>query len=188
MNAEWALIIVTVIYTMATIAICIFNYRSAKATREQTVEMKRQYDEENRPYIAVELTYEKKAFYSLRLTNSGKRIATKISVVFEQSFLDSLKATQFYTLLEGQKGRTCIIGVGQSYVLPIGSNELRQNNSGIIISGEIAYSDGKRDYSERFKIDFGTYATFFSTNSEADDLLKELRDIRKVLAERNGLL
>ena len=38
---DWIMIAITAVYVIATIFICIFNYRSAKATREQLAESKR---------------------------------------------------------------------------------------------------------------------------------------------------
>ena len=67
--ADWAMVVLTAIYVLATILICYFNYRSTKASREQAAEMRRQYEEENRPYITVELIYERKAIYGLRFSN-----------------------------------------------------------------------------------------------------------------------
>lgn len=48
MSADWALFWITLVYVIATCAICYFNYQSAKATREQVEEMKRQYEDEKR--------------------------------------------------------------------------------------------------------------------------------------------
>ncbi|MCL2841916.1 MAG: hypothetical protein FWE28_00420 [Oscillospiraceae bacterium] len=184
--AEWILIIITSVYTIATIAICFSNYRSAKAMRAQVAEMKRQYDEENRPRIAAELIYERKMVYSLRLINHGKRIATNVSVAFEQSFLDSLKEYEFRSALEGQKDRMCIIGIGQEYIFPIGSNELRKNPDQVTISGNITYFSGGEKYDESFMIDFGAYATFFSMDSDTDRYQKKMdaqtEELRKISA------
>lgn len=172
---DWAMVILTAIYVVATILICFFNYRSAKASREQTMEMKRQYDAENRPYITVELIYERKAFYGLRLTNHGKRIANHVNIQFEQSFLDSIIEPTFKSLLEKQRGRECIIGIGQCYELYFGTNEFRENSNKAPLSGRITYTDEVSSYSELFHIDFDTYATFFSVGRDIDDFLKEIK-------------
>lgn len=51
MLTDWIMIIITTIYVIATIVICISNKRSADAAKEQTREMIKQYNENNRPYI-----------------------------------------------------------------------------------------------------------------------------------------
>ena len=55
--ADWAMVIITSIYVVATILICVFNYRSARAASRQLMEMQYQYEEEKRlkflPYMMV---------------------------------------------------------------------------------------------------------------------------------------
>jgi len=55
---DWLMVIITAIYVIATIAICWANIKSAKATREQVAESKRQFEETRRldtmPYFTFE--------------------------------------------------------------------------------------------------------------------------------------
>lgn len=57
---EWLMIIITAIYVVATILICIANFKSAKATREQVDETRKQHEETLRlqtmPYLQVILS------------------------------------------------------------------------------------------------------------------------------------
>lgn len=46
--ADWLMVIITTVYVIATIFICIANFRSAKATRDQIAESQRQFDESRR--------------------------------------------------------------------------------------------------------------------------------------------
>ncbi len=52
---DWLMVIITAIYVVATIFICIYNGRSAKATQDQLKESRQQYEETKRlemmPYI-----------------------------------------------------------------------------------------------------------------------------------------
>lgn len=54
---DWLMVGITFVYVVATIFICIFNGRSAKATREQVAESQRQFEDNKRlermPYIDV---------------------------------------------------------------------------------------------------------------------------------------
>lgn len=54
---DWLMVGITLVYVVATIFICIFNGRSAKATREQVAESQRQFEDNKRlermPYIDV---------------------------------------------------------------------------------------------------------------------------------------
>ena len=55
---DWIMVGITAVYVAATIIISLANMKSAKATREQLTESKRQYDDKKRlevmPYIQVE--------------------------------------------------------------------------------------------------------------------------------------
>ena len=182
--ADWAMVVLTAIYVLATIFICYFNYGSTKASREQAAEMRRQYEEENRPYITVELIYERKAFYGLRFSNHGKRLADHVRIQLDQTFLDSLKEPSFRATLERTKGKECIIGIGQHYDLYLGTHKFRENKEKSALSGQVTYQDGSRTYTETFSIDFDSYATFFSVNSADDEFWKEMRAQTK---ELNGI-
>ena len=59
---DWLMVIITAIYVVATIFICLANIKSAEATREQLAESKRQFEEGNRAYITYSFIYEKRAF------------------------------------------------------------------------------------------------------------------------------
>lgn len=55
---DWLMVIITFVYVVATIFICVFNYRSAKAAKEQIELSKAQYTEDSRlkmlPCLLVE--------------------------------------------------------------------------------------------------------------------------------------
>lgn len=56
---DWLMFGITFVYVVATIFICIFNYRSAKATREQVEESQNQFYEAKRlecmPFLQLEI-------------------------------------------------------------------------------------------------------------------------------------
>ena len=57
---DWLMVVVTTVYVFATIIICVFNGKSAKATREQVAESIRQFEETQRlqvmPYLQFEVS------------------------------------------------------------------------------------------------------------------------------------
>ena len=57
---DWLMVGITAVYVIATIFICIANLRSAKATRDQVDESKRQFEETQRlqviPYLQLSFT------------------------------------------------------------------------------------------------------------------------------------
>ena len=168
---DWLMVILTSIYVIATIVICWTNIRSTKTMQEQLVEIKNQYEAEYRPYIEVELIYEKRAFYGLRFVNHGRKIANHVSIELSQDFLNHLSNSEsFKSRLEAQRNRRCIIGVGQHYDLFFGSNECRHKCKDLTIDGKVTYDNGNKNYEDKFLIDFSNYATFFTLASDIEEL------------------
>ena len=78
--ANWLMVGITAVYVIATIVICIFNWKAVKATREQVAESKRQLEESKRqheeskrlqlmPFLTVE---SKNGLISLPVTSDAK--------------------------------------------------------------------------------------------------------------------
>ena len=194
MSADWAMFWITLVYVVATIFICKANIKSAKAAKEQTDEMKRQFALLNRPIIEYEFLYEKRSFYGVRFINHGTEMANHVKITIDDDFIEGLNEQEFKDLLKKQIGRECIIGVGQHYDLFFGTNKLRDNRKLCALSGTVTYSGKDATYSEQVYIDFPQYMTIFTVHSEHEDLIdkikkqtEELRRIRLQLESKNTL-
>ena len=176
---DWIMVIITLVYVVATIFICWANIKSAKASKEELAEMKRQYAEENRPRIEMEFCYEQRTWYIVRFVNHGKYTAQHVKIELDEDFIDSIPEQGVKDVLRRQKSKECIIGVGQHYDLYISSNELRGNSNMKPVTGKLSYEDAKkRVYESDIYIDLENYATFFSSTSE-NPIVKELKNIKK---------
>lgn len=71
MISDWAMVFIILVYVIATIFICLASLKSAKVSKEQLIEMKKQFEENNRPYVEEEFIFVKCAFYGLRFINNG---------------------------------------------------------------------------------------------------------------------
>ena len=175
---DWLMVVITFVYVVATIFICWANIKSAKASKEELAEMKRQYAEENRPHIEVEFCYERRTWYIVRFINHGKLTAQHVKLLLDEGFISSLPEQAFKDTLLKQREKECIIGVGQHYDLYIASNELRGNPNMKPVMGKILYQDESGKYENDIYIDLENYATFFSSTSD-DPMVKELKNIKK---------
>ena len=175
---DWIMVIITFVYVVATIFICWANIKSAKASKEELTEMKRQYAEENRPRIEIEFCYERRIWYIIRFVNHGKSTAQHVKIILEEEFIDSLPEPGFQDALRKQRKKELIIGVGQHYDLYIASNELRGNPNMKPVTGKLSYQDESGKYESDIYIDLENYATFFSSTSD-DPMVKELKNIKK---------
>lgn len=168
--------IITVVYVIATCFICVANIKSAKASRDQLAESKRQYDEDNRAFVTNEIIYENRTYYGLRLVNHGKRVATNVSILLKEEFIDSLTEPTFADFLRKLNGKEFLLGIGQSYSIYFGGNAFRNNLEKKPIEGTLTYSDGIKEYIEPIYVDFNLYPSFFSTTSDSEKLLKKLSE------------
>lgn len=107
-NSGGLTFLITVVYVIATIAICKANIQSANASKKQLEEMQKQYAEENRPLIEVEFLFERRSFYGLRFINHGKSTAQNVEIQLSDAFIDSLGSTNFAELLKKQKGKNVL--------------------------------------------------------------------------------
>jgi hypothetical protein len=175
-NSGGLTFVITFVYVVATIAICVANIQSANASKKQLREMQKQYADENRPRIEVEFLYERRAFYGLRFINHGKETAQNVEIRLSDEFIDSLGNTNFSELLKKQKGKKCVIGVDQHYDLFFANEDYLQILDKIPASGTILYEDRSTKYQSDFNIDTENYATIFSFESDEEKLLKAMKE------------
>ncbi len=180
---DWIMVIITGVYVIATALICFFNYRSAKATREQVIEIKKQYEEENRAFITYEILYENRTYFGIRFTNYGKRVARHIRIEFKKEFIDSINEPQFAPDLTNLKEKELVLGIGQSYHVYFGSNRIRKNPHLAPLEGTFHYEDDKTSYDESFIVNIENYATMFSSKGDIERLTETINKQTNELQE-----
>lgn len=124
--------------------------------------------------------------FFIRFVNQGRLTAQNVNVRFEQKFIDSLPEQAFKDLVEKQKDKSCVIGVGQHYDLYIGSPILRENTNWEPAKGKITYQAKGQTYENEIYIDIENYMTFFSTNTEQENLIKQLKECKDALRYINN--
>lgn len=176
MLTDWLMIIITAIYVIATIFICVYNGKSAKAAKTQTEETRRQFYAINRPLLSVEIVYLRKAFFALRFTNNGNQTAFNTFFDINQDFIDNISESKFKELLENDKDKIRNIGVGQYYDLFFGTTKYLKQVKKVPIVGRMHYRGVNHSiYAEDFKIEPEKYAPFLTVDTDMDDLIKELK-------------
>ena len=188
MSADWAMVFVTIIYVAATIFISWANIKSADASKKQLLEMKRQYEEMNRPLIEVEFQYIRRTWYIVRFVNNGRNTAQRVKINLDPDFVNSLPEENIKSELNKLKGKECIIGVGQHYDLFIGSNALRGNPNMHPVTGTVEYRSEDKVYTTDICIDLEHYMTFYSTKTDEEDMLKYVKQISAELKDIKGVL
>lgn len=77
-NNGFVMAVLTFVYVIATIFICVFNGKSASATRRQTEEAQRQFEENNRAHVIPRFVTLEGQLYCLAFHNIGKTMAGEI--------------------------------------------------------------------------------------------------------------
>ena len=191
---DWLMVIITTIYVIATILICVFNYRSAKASKEQVEqsqkqleESKRQFEMMNKPIVSIEFVQIKRCFYALRFSNYGNQPALNLQIKINENYINSLNS-DIKDILLNNNGKTQTLSNGSRYDLYLGNNQQVRNNSECI-KGEYVYSDiAGNQYREIIDIDPKNYATFFTPQSDVEDIIKAINDETKAIKEINSSL
>lgn len=192
MTADWVMVIITGVYVIATIFICLANIKAANASKEQLQEVQKQFAETNRPIIELEFHYNRRTWYIARFVNRGNLSAQHVKINLDQEFINSLSEESMRKELERIKGKECIIGAGQHYDLYIGSNQLRKNPNMKPLTGTIKYESQGKTYQSDLFVDLEHYMTFYSSTTDEEDLLKsikkisdELKDMKQVFNVRS---
>ena len=91
MITDWLMVVITLVYVVATIFICRANIQSAKAAKVQMEESRKQFYATNRPIVSVEIVYLKRSFWVLRFTNHGCQTAFNTKIILDESFINSVE-------------------------------------------------------------------------------------------------
>lgn len=92
-NNGFAMVVLTFVYVVATALICYFNYKSAKATNDQTHESYKQFIENSRAHVVPKIIELEGEMLCLSFQNIGKDIATDVVIKVNESWLKKLKNT-----------------------------------------------------------------------------------------------
>ena len=93
-GTDWPMFVITSIYVIATIVICYYNSKSAKAAQEQIkvakdqiAEMIKQYDEAYRPVITIRFETIRNGLMCFVIENTGSVAATNINILINKDFI-----------------------------------------------------------------------------------------------------
>lgn len=100
----------TFLTAVGTIAMAWTTHKVLKKNDDQVAEMKRQWEEDNKPYLDVRLNYEHSlsstASRYLIIENYGKGTATKINLSFEDNFIVGIPIKELQKHLSSISSKT----------------------------------------------------------------------------------
>ena len=185
----WIPILISTISVIAAIVACIFSGVSTHFSKKQIEEMQKQFLSINRPVLSFEIVYLKRAFLAIRCKNDGNQCACNVKIQIDDHFIKTLPEENFQQLLISNNEKTKNIGIGCEYDIFFGTNKYLkiQSKQPLKITATYSNNDGTT-YNDTVVIDMMSQATFFTVNSDMDDLLKifgdhtaELKRLRQFL-------
>ena len=122
----------------------------------------------------------------LRFTNHGTQTAFNVKIIIDSEFIESLSEPNYKQIVKDNNGKIKTIGINQSYDLFIGANSFRNRDAQVPIKGIIHYwGIDNSEYKEDFIIETQNYATFFTVNTDNDDLMEKLKEQNEELKNIN---
>ena len=178
---DWLMVVITAVYVVATIVICVFNGKSANAAKEQTEtakqqidEMIRQYNESNRPLVTVRFDIIRSGLLCFVIENTGSLAATELKIHINDDFVENLEKTEKQTQLRQISESTLFLSSHQKLYVCLGGQTQFSKIAEVTAKFDITYN-GK--YTEHTEIDLWQYRFMLVYNSELEDISQHLKRI-----------
>ncbi len=172
---DWLMVIITAIYVVATIIICYFNGKSAKAAKIQTDEMIRQYNLANRPKVTIHFDIIRSGLLCFVVENEGTSPAHNVSIRINQDFINGVDEEIERNRLEKLASSELYLASKQKMFICLGGQPLftalAQNKAEI----DISY-DG---YEEHTSIDLNQYGMFLVYSSPLEDISQHMKKMKE---------
>lgn len=179
---DWLMVGITFVYVVATIFICVANVKSAKATRDQLSESKRQFDEENRAFVTATFDIIRSGLAVLCIENHGKQIANNVEIRISKEFVDNISDEGSKTRVQELCKSSFTLGIGRKWYACLGSHLELGKLSEVPLSIDISYSDRQGEHKESTSIDLKQYLWSMMYDSTVEDAKQELSKIAKTMA------
>ena len=164
-NNGFIMALLTFVYVIATILICIFNYKSAKATKEQTKESYNQFIENSRAHIVPKIIVLEGEMLCLAFQNIGHDIALDVVIDVNEEWLGKLEKTKKFSdmanKLRNIKNKKLFLTVDQQIcygmcIVGDGTEDYKKLAEDDLIIN-ISYKSLNNSYNECFNISLDAY-------------------------------
>lgn len=157
--------ILTLVYVVATIFICVFNFNSAKESRNQVMEMRLQYEESTRARIIPKLEFLEGQLACLVFQNVGQSFANDIIIDVADDWLTILESIDerintLHTANTLRKLKTTPVFLPQSEKYMYSLCAAADGTDNLVklletpLNVAISYKSGVKSYSESFTLSF----------------------------------
>lgn len=182
MITDWLMVIITAIYVVATIFICVFNGKSAKAAhdqteaaRAQTKEMIAQYNAVTRPLVTIRFDIIRSGLMCFIIENEGPQPAKDVKVSINQEFIDNISNANEKRMLMDLNDATFYLASKQKLTVLLGGNPSFNDIAKEIAKIDISYNG----FCEHTEIDINQYRFLIIYNSPVEDISQHLKKIKE---------
>lgn len=194
-NNGFVMALLTFVYVIATIFICVFNYKSAKATKEQTKESYKQFIENNRAHIIPKIVVLEGEMLCLSFQNIGKDIATEVVINVSEKWIKKLEKTFTFPEVANSlriiKKKRLFLTVDQQlcYGLCIPGNEHDdfKTLATVPLEIDISYKTLDKEYHEHFYIPLDGYNYMINLSDYVRLTKKQIQEMKNTNKELKNI-
>ncbi|MCM1209606.1 MAG: hypothetical protein NC309_11845 [Ruminococcus sp.] len=172
---DWLMVIITAIYVVATIIICYFNGKSAKAAKMQIDEMIRQYNLANRPNVTIHFDIIRSGLLCFIIENEGTSPAHNVSIKINKDFLEGVNEEVDKNRLESLANSELYLASKQKIYILLGGQLEFSKLAQHVAEIDISY-DG---FEEHTTIDLNQYGMFLVYSSPLEDISQHIKKMKE---------
>ena len=173
---DWIMIIITAVYVIATILICYYNAKSAKAAKKQTDELIYQRLQSERPYISIHFDIIRSGLMCFVIENYGTQPAFNLNINLNDKFIENICDSGAKEHFKKLKSSNIFVGVNQRLHIFLDSQlhckEIAQEKAIF----NLTYND---KYKDEIIIDIEQYGFMLVYTSPTEDISQHLKKIKE---------
>lgn len=182
MITDWLMVIITFVYVIATIFICVYNVKSVKAAKEQIdvtktqiKTMVEQYNSVNRPLVSIRFDIIRSGLLCFIIENNGPLPAENVQIKINKEFIENVKNNDERSLLERLNTAVFYLASKQKETVFFGGIMDFDNISQQVAKVNISYNT----YTEYTEIDINQYRFSLIYSSPLEDISQNLKKIKE---------
>ncbi len=175
MLTDWLMVIITAIYVAATIFICIYNGKSAKAAKEQTEEMIKQFNSVNRPIVTVRFDIIRSGLLCFVIENEGPISAENVRIKINKEFINNINNQGDRSRLEELNDAIFYLASKQKITVLLGGQPSFSQIAKVKAKFDISYNF----FNEHTEIDINQYRFLIVYQSSLEDISQHLKHIKE---------
>lgn len=175
-------IVLMFFYVVATIFICYFNYKSAKASKEQIKESQKQFKQINSAQVMITFKSISFGIFGFVISNLGNDYAKNVKIKCSENITNASK-NETKSRLELLCKSTFVLAPKQEFILllfPLEVEELFNH----IVDFDIRYESGNEILQSKITIDLSQYAWAGTLKPKQEKLVEETLNFEKDISSK----